>query len=74
MLITVRVHARASRERVLRSEAGLEVWVHAAAADGAANRAVLQAVAKELGVPGSAVSLRTGARARVKLIEVAETG
>ena len=51
----------------------MEVWVHQPAADGAANRAVLQAVARELGVPVSKVSLRTGARARTKLIEVIET-
>jgi uncharacterized protein YggU (UPF0235/DUF167 family) len=70
VVISVRVHPRASRARVLRTDGGLEVWVHAAAAGGAANRAVLEAVAAEFGVSGSAVSLRTGARGRVKLIEI----
>jgi len=44
--------------------------VHAAAVDGAANRAVVEAVAAELGVPPSSVRIRTGARSRTKLIEV----
>lgn len=71
MVISVRVHPRASRARVVRTDGGLEVWVHEAAVDGEANRAVLEAIAVEFGVPKSAVLLRTGARSRVKLVEVA---
>jgi uncharacterized protein len=71
VVISVHVHPRASRARVERNAGGLEIWVHEAAANGAANRAVLDAVAAEYGVPGSAVRLRTGARSRTKLIEVA---
>jgi len=70
VLVTVRVHPRASNARVVRHGDMLEVWVHAPAADGAANKAVLAAVAKELDVPVSALRLRTGARSRNKLIEV----
>ncbi len=70
MLITVRVHPRSSRARVVRDGEVLEVWVSAAAADGAANRAVLQAVAEEFGVAPSTIRLRSGSRARTKLIEV----
>jgi len=70
VLVTVRVHPRASRPKVVRSGDHLEVWVSASAADGAANRAVLEAVSGELGVPASKVRLRSGARSRTKLIEV----
>ncbi|HYM66433.1 MAG TPA: DUF167 domain-containing protein [Patescibacteria group bacterium] len=69
-MISVRVHPRASRARVERNEGGLEIWVHQPALDGEANRAVLEAVAAEYGVPRSAVRLRTGARGRTKLVEV----
>lgn len=48
----------------------LEVWVTAPPIEDAANRAVLEAVARELGVRRSAVTLRSGARSRTKVIEV----
>jgi uncharacterized protein YggU (UPF0235/DUF167 family) len=48
----------------------LDVWVTAPPVEGAANAAVLRAVARELGVPPSAVSLRSGARSSVKVVEV----
>lgn len=69
-LITVRVHPRASRARAEWKDGGLEVWITAPPVEGRANRAVLEAVARELGVPPSAVTLRSGARSRVKLVEV----
>ena len=70
MLVTVRVHPRASRPRAEWNGDVLEVWVSAPPAEGAANRAVLEAVAKVVGVPVSAVTLRSGARGRTKLVEV----
>jgi uncharacterized protein len=73
-MITVRVHPRASRGRTAWKGEELEVWVTAAPVDGAANEAVLKAVAKELGVPVSALVLRSGARGRVKLVEVNRQG
>ncbi len=72
MLITVRVHPRASRSRTEWKGDVLEVWVNAPPVEGAANQAVLEAVAKELGVRPSAVSLRSGARSRTKTIEVSD--
>ena len=74
MLITVRVHPRASRAKTAWSGDVLEVWVNAPPVEGAANRAVLEAVAKELGVRVSAVSLRSGAQSRTKVVEVKEDG
>ncbi|HKN52968.1 MAG TPA: DUF167 domain-containing protein [Amycolatopsis sp.] len=70
MLITVRVHPRASRAKTSWNGEELEVWVTAPPVDGAANAAVLKAVAHHLKVPLSTVSVRTGARARMKVIEV----
>lgn len=71
MLITVRVHPRASRARSEWRDGVLEVWVTAAPVDGAANEAVLAAVAREAGVRLGAVRLRSGARGRTKVVEVA---
>lgn len=48
----------------------LEVWVTAPPVEGAANDAVLRAVAGELDVPLSALSLRSGGHGRTKVIEV----
>jgi uncharacterized protein len=48
----------------------LHVRVTARAVEGAANRALLQAVADALGVRRSAVSLVVGKRSREKVVEV----
>jgi uncharacterized protein YggU (UPF0235/DUF167 family) len=70
VVITVRVHPRASRAKAVWMGDVLEVWVTAAPVEGAANQAVLRTVARELGVPVSALSLRSGARGRLKTVEV----
>jgi uncharacterized protein YggU (UPF0235/DUF167 family) len=48
----------------------LRTRVAARPVDGAANDALLRLLADALGVPRSRVSLRSGARSRVKVIEV----
>jgi uncharacterized protein len=48
----------------------LHVWVTARAVEGRANRAVVRAVARGLGVRASAVALVGGERGRDKLLEV----
>ncbi len=70
MLITVRVHPRASRAKTAWRDGVLEVWVTAPPLEGAANQAVLRAVAAELGCPPSNVVVRSGARSRIKVVEV----
>jgi len=70
LLITVRVHPRAARNRAEWKDGVLEVWVTSPPVEGAANEAVLKAVASELGVKSSAVTLRSGARSRLKVVEV----
>jgi uncharacterized protein YggU (UPF0235/DUF167 family) len=72
MLITVRVHPRASRSKTSWNGNVLEIWVTAAPVGGAANRAVLKAVAELLDVSVSAVVLRSGARRHTKVVEVLE--
>lgn len=52
-------------------EGALRVAVTEAPEDGRASRAVCQAVAKALGVPGSAVEVVQGAASRLKLLRVA---
>ena len=70
MRIAVRAHPGASRERVEWAGDTLHVWVTARAVDGAANRALVRAVARGLGVRPSAVTLVAGERARDKVFEV----
>ena len=68
--VPVRVHPRASRSRARWDGATLELWVTAPAVEGAANRAVLDAVAAWAGVRPSAVRLATGERSRNKVVEI----
>ena len=68
--IEVRVHPGASRARLEWDGAVAQVWVTAAAADGAANRAVVGAVAAWLRVAPSRVVILRGTRGRTKLLEV----
>ncbi len=76
VLITIRVHPGASRARVggWHAEPGREpvlgVWVMQRAVDGKATQAALDAVADRLGVRRRSVRLVTGARARVKVVEI----
>jgi uncharacterized protein YggU (UPF0235/DUF167 family) len=76
MMLAVRVTPRGGRDAVegwVRDDAGralLKVRVAAAAADGAANAAVVALLAKALGRPKSAFTLVSGQTARVKRIAV----
>jgi uncharacterized protein YggU (UPF0235/DUF167 family) len=72
VIITVRVHPRASRSKARWSGSLLEVWVTAAPVGGAANKAVIKVVADQLDVPVSALVMRSGRRSRMKVVEVLE--
>ena len=75
--LTVRVTPRGGRDAVegwTADEGGrpvLRVRVAAAAAEGAANAAVVTLIAKVLKVPRSAVRIAAGETARVKRLEIA---
>jgi uncharacterized protein (TIGR00251 family) len=69
-LIKVHVHPRASRPKAEWKDGVLEVWVSAPPVEGAANAAVLDTVARVLGVRRRAVRLHSGERGRIKTVEV----
>lgn len=71
MRIAVRAHPGASRDRAEWEGDVLHVWVTARAVEGAANRALVKAVAAALGVRAAAVTLVSGDRGRDKVFEVA---
>ena len=77
-LITIRVHPGSARAKVAAlppgpgQDAQLGVWVRERAIDGRATEAALKAVAEALGVRRGAVRLVRGARARVKVVQVAD--
>ena len=72
MTFNVRVTTRGGRDAVegVGVEGELLVRVRAAPADGAANAAVLRAIAAACAVAPSRVTLARGATARVKQIEI----
>ena len=70
MRLTVRAHPGASSTGAEWDGAVLHVRIQARAIEGAANRALIEAVADALGVRRSAVRLVMGERSRKKLIEV----
>ena len=71
MIVAVAAHPKASRRRVLWDGEVLHVWVVEPAADGRANRAVLEAIAEAAGVRPSSVQLLRGATTRRKHVSVA---
>jgi len=73
--LSVRVTPRASANRIeSQPDGSVKAWVTAAPADGAANEAVLALLAKELGIPKSALSIVKGHAARNKRIRIAPKG
>ncbi len=64
--ITVRVTPRAGRTEVTTGPSGVVVRVRAAPEGGKATAEAAAALAAALGVPRTAVRLRSGARSRVK--------
>lgn len=72
-LIRVSVKPRSHQNALLSlDDAGLlTVSVTAAPADGQANKAVTQTIAKALGVPKTSVKVVRGTTARIKTVEVA---
>lgn len=69
-VIEVRVQPKAGNNRITVVEGRIKVYVTAAPEKGKANKAVIEVLARELGVPKSVVSIKSGDRSRTKLIEV----
>lgn len=70
MRLTVVVHPRAARERVEWDGRELRLWTAAPPVEGAANAAVVRAVATWLGIPSTRVRLVSGRRSHRKLVDV----
>ncbi|MDP6666771.1 MAG: DUF167 domain-containing protein [Dehalococcoidia bacterium] len=70
--ISIRLQPRASRDEVSgwNDEGALRVRVKAPPVDGAANTALIQLLAKRLGIARSNVSLVSGASSRSKTVEI----
>ena len=66
----VRAHPRSSRARLRWDGRTLQVWVTAAPAEGAANLALIAAIADWLEIPRSAVRILAGQHGRTKVVEV----
>ena len=69
-LIEVHVQPKASSNRITVVDGRIKVYVTAAPERGRANKAVIEVLARELGVPRRTISLKSGERSRTKLIEV----
>jgi uncharacterized protein YggU (UPF0235/DUF167 family) len=73
----VRLTPRAGADRIIgfdidaRGQRVLKVAVAAAPVDGAANAALIKLLAKRLGIPKSAITLISGASARIKRLALA---
>ncbi|MGH9017684.1 MAG: DUF167 domain-containing protein [Acidimicrobiales bacterium] len=68
--VTVRVHARAARERRRSDGRSLELWVGAPPVQGAANAATVDAVAAWLAGPRRRVRIVSGQTAPTKVVEI----
>lgn len=72
--LTVRVTPRSSRNKVEVVDGQVRVWVTASPTDGQANEAVIQVLAKSLGVAPSRVSLVRGHTGRDKTLRIVGLG
>ncbi|OPZ88016.1 MAG: hypothetical protein BWY76_00173 [bacterium ADurb.Bin429] len=70
-MLHITVKPKAPRAGVTRGAEGVQVRVTAPPAEGAANTAVIETLAKALGVPKSRLAITAGATGRVKRITVA---
>ena len=68
--ITVRVTPRSGRTAVERGPSGVAIRVRAAPEGGRATAEATAALAHALGVPRTAVRLRSGERSRTKVFEI----
>ena len=69
-LIEVRVQPKASHNRITVVDGRIKVYVTAAPEKGKANKAMIEVMARQLGVPKRTVSIKSGEHSRTKLLEV----
>ena len=68
--VEIHVQPRASRTRIVIQDGTVKVYVTAAPEKGRANKAVVEVMARRLGVQKGAVSIVSGERSRMKLLAV----
>ena len=68
--IEIHVQPKASRNRIVTLDGTIKVYVTAAPEKGRANKAVVEMIARRLGVPKRAVSIISEERSRMKLLTV----
>ena len=72
--IEVLVQPKASRNRIVTQDGKVKVYVTAAPERGRANKAVVEALARNLEIPKGAVSIISGERSRTKLLAIEGLG
>lgn len=70
MKYAVKVKPGSTQEKVIETDGGLVVYLHARPHDGEANRALIDILAKYFGVSKSEVKVVRGAHSREKVIEI----
>ena len=68
--VEIHVQPKASRTRIVIQDGTVKVYVTAAPEKGRANKAVVEVMARRLGVQKGAVSIVSGERSRMKLLAV----
>ena len=71
MIVKVRVTPRARVQKIVANGDNLRVYTNVAPADGKANAAVIEMLAKHYGVPKSAIRIVRGETSHDKVIEIA---
>lgn len=70
-IVKIKVHPKARLNKVQPDDdGGFTIWTTAPPDKGAANDAVIRALAEHLGIPRQVLSLVTGATSRQKLIKI----
>lgn len=68
--IEIHVQPNASRDRIVTQGGTIKIYVTAVPEKGKTNKAVIEVIARRLGVPKGAISIVSGERSRKKLLEV----
>lgn len=72
MILQVTVKPGAKFEKIVATDEGLTVYLHARAHDGEANDSLAKVLAKYYGVSKNQVSILRGVKGRQKVVEIVE--
>jgi hypothetical protein len=72
---SIKVKPQSKQSKIIEAEDGsLTVYLKSAPVEGKANQELIQLLAKEFGVPKSAVTILSGHATRYKWVEIEESG